>query len=57
MTYLIQQLLNHNSVYYYLLLCEYIIPLEAIVQTIPPLERVADDKVVQTNVLPVPPYP
>ena len=25
MTYLIQQLLNHNSVYYYLLICEYII--------------------------------
>ncbi|KAG5059523.1 hypothetical protein JHK85_000561 [Glycine max] len=33
------------------------IPLEAIVQTIPPLERIPDDKVVQTNVLPVPPYP
>jgi len=33
------------------------IPLEVIVQTIPPLERIADDNVVQTNVLPVPPYP
>ncbi|KAG5042500.1 hypothetical protein JHK87_006415 [Glycine soja] len=33
------------------------IPLEAIVQTIPPLERIPDDKVVQTNVLSVPPYP
>ncbi|KAG4947086.1 hypothetical protein JHK87_043093 [Glycine soja] len=33
------------------------IPLEATVQTIPPLERILDDKVVQTNVLPVPPYP
>ncbi|KAH1213220.1 hypothetical protein GmHk_14G041224 [Glycine max] len=33
------------------------IPLEAIVQTIPPLERIPDDKVVQTNVLLVPPYP
>ncbi|KAG4991185.1 hypothetical protein JHK82_024682 [Glycine max] len=33
------------------------IPLEATVQTILPLERIADDKVVQTNVLPVPPYP
>ncbi|KAL5137959.1 hypothetical protein HKD37_10G028237 [Glycine soja] len=33
------------------------IPLEATVQTIPPLECIPDDKVVQTNVLPVPPYP
>ncbi|KAL5133806.1 hypothetical protein HKD37_03G007079 [Glycine soja] len=32
------------------------IPLEATVQTIPPLDRIADDNVFQTNVLPVPPY-
>ncbi|KAH1099392.1 hypothetical protein GYH30_034849 [Glycine max] len=33
------------------------IPLEATVKTIPPVERIADDKVFHTNVLPVPPYP
>ncbi|KAG5035612.1 hypothetical protein JHK87_010522 [Glycine soja] len=33
------------------------IPLEATVKTMPPVERIADDKVFHTNVLPVPPYP
>ncbi|KAL5153939.1 hypothetical protein HKD37_19G053404 [Glycine soja] len=33
------------------------IPLEATVKTIPPLDRIADDKVFQINVFPVPPYP
>ncbi|KAG5069258.1 hypothetical protein JHK85_001635 [Glycine max] len=31
------------------------IPLEATVTTIPPLDRIADDKVFQINVFPVPP--
>ncbi|KAG5010346.1 hypothetical protein JHK82_018989 [Glycine max] len=32
------------------------IPLEATIKTIPPVERIADDKVFHTNVLHVPPY-